>query len=215
VVFSRLYAVRDPKKKIAQLVEYFDIGGLMKQRFTTLSAGQRTRVNLAKSLLNDPELIMLDEPTASLDPDVRDRLMSLIETMRRDRGISILYTSHNMDEITRLCDDVIFLDHGVIRHHASPQELTEEVFEPTVAIHFSGDGTNALRHFTDLGVNAQLDGSTVVLTIDTPELPRVLGSLQALPELHVVDIDIRKPTLDSVFLHYAGRSATATGGESA
>jgi ABC-2 type transport system ATP-binding protein len=205
MVFAKLYALREPKKKIAELADYFGITDLLKQRFITLSAGQRTRVNLAKSLLNDPELIMLDEPTASLDPDVRDRLMSLIESMRKERNISILYTSHNMDEITRLCSQVIFLGNGVIRHHASPQELTDEVFDPSVALHFHGDGAALVQLLHRQGVQAELDGDVVTMLIDTPELPRVLGSLQELPDLRVVDIDIRKPTLDSVFLHYAKR----------
>ena len=86
----------------------------MGQRFLTLSAGQRTRVNLAKALLNDPEVVLMDEPTASLDPDIADRTLSLIESLRESRDLSIVYTSHQMDEVTRICDEVIFLDRGRI-----------------------------------------------------------------------------------------------------
>jgi ABC-2 type transport system ATP-binding protein len=213
MVFAHLYAVAQPKRKIAELAEYFEITDLFKQRFITLSAGQRTRVNLAKSLLNDPELILLDEPTASLDPDVRDKLMTLIESMRSDRNLSILYTSHNMDEITRLCSEVIFLGNGVIRHHASPQELTDEVFDPSVALQIAGDGQAVVQHLARQNVDAHLDGDVVTLLIDTPELPRVLGSLQELPDVRVVDIDIRKPTLDAVFLHYAQRQSSTSATE--
>ena len=82
IVFARLYRVDNPKARSGELGEYFGITQLMDQRFMTLSAGQKTRVNLVKALLNDPEVILMDEPTASLDPDIADRTLSLIESLR-------------------------------------------------------------------------------------------------------------------------------------
>ena len=99
LVFANLYEVDKPGRKIDELLDYFEIAGSGSRRFGDLSAGQRTRVNLIKSLLNDPELILMDEPTASLDPDIADKTLSLIEELRRDRELSILFTSHNMDEV--------------------------------------------------------------------------------------------------------------------
>ncbi len=127
LVFAGLYNVRNATKKIAELLEYFQIPELLYTKYMYLSAGQRTRVNLAKSLLNDPELILMDEPTASLDPDIADKTLNLIEELRASRNLSILYTSHNMQEIARVCDEVIFLDHGRIVAHDTPQAIARRV----------------------------------------------------------------------------------------
>src|SRR5688572_10841389 len=126
-VFANLYEVQDPKKTMERMAEYFEILPILDRRFGDLSAGQRTRVSLIKSLLNDPELILMDEPTASLDPDIADKTLTLIESLRKSRNLSILYTSHNMDEITRICDEVIFLDHGHIVAQDTPLNLTKRI----------------------------------------------------------------------------------------
>ena len=108
LVFAGLYSVPAPMRKIAELLEYFEIATLANTKYRDLSAGERTRVNLAKALLNDPELILMDEPTASLDPDIADKTLTLIEQLRQSQGLSILFTSHNMAEVERICDEVIF-----------------------------------------------------------------------------------------------------------
>jgi ABC-2 type transport system ATP-binding protein len=110
LVFSNLYQISDPEKKIMELIEYFEMSDLLHKRYWDLSAGQRTRTNFMKALLNDPQIILMDEPTASLDPDIADKTLTLIEQLRKDRKLSILFTSHNMPEVTRICDRVIFLD---------------------------------------------------------------------------------------------------------
>src|SRR4030081_3303858 len=127
IVFARLYQVDSPERKIKDMGSYFGISHLMDQRFMTLSAGQKTRVNLVKALLNDPEVVLMDEPTASLDPDIADRTLSLIESLREPRDLSIVSTSHQMDEVTRICDEVIFLDHGHIVAQDTPAVLTQRI----------------------------------------------------------------------------------------
>ncbi len=81
---------------------------------STLSTGQLTRLNLTKALLNGPELLLLDEPTASLDPDIADKTIALLRKIQRQRKVTLLYTSHNMAEVERLCDRIIFINHGKI-----------------------------------------------------------------------------------------------------
>jgi len=122
-VFAGLYGVHEPRKRIAGLLEELDLGEVADRPYANLSAGQRTRVSLAKSLLNSPELLLLDEPTASLDPDVGDRMRSLLERYRRQSGCAMLLASHNMAEVERLCDDVIMLKRGEIVDQGSPIEL--------------------------------------------------------------------------------------------
>ncbi|MFM2144013.1 MAG: hypothetical protein RLZZ476_2557, partial [Verrucomicrobiota bacterium] len=123
LVFAKIYGVRDPKKKIAELMELLEISHLSKRVTGQLSAGESTRVNLVKAFLNDPELLMLDEPTASLDPDIADKVRKVVRRVQRERNIGILYTSHNMRDIEEVCDRVIFLHKGKIVCQGTPAEL--------------------------------------------------------------------------------------------
>jgi ABC-2 type transport system ATP-binding protein len=122
-VFAGLYGVRDGRKRIAELLGELDLEEVADRSYANLSAGQRTRVSLAKSLLNSPEILLLDEPTASLDPDVGDRMRTLLERYRRQSGCAMLLASHNMAEVERLCDRVIMLKRGEIVDQGSPTAL--------------------------------------------------------------------------------------------
>ncbi len=123
LTFARLYGVKNPKAKIEQLAGEFEIKHLLPRMTASLSTGQLTRVNLAKAFVNDPELLLLDEPTASLDPDIAEKTLSILTKMQKERGVTVLYTSHNMAEIEKICDRVIFINKGVIREEGTPAEL--------------------------------------------------------------------------------------------
>lgn len=122
-VFARLYGVSKPKQKIEALLELLDITHLRKSVTGKLSAGESTRVNLAKALLNDPQLLLMDEPTASLDPDIADRVRKLLRKLQAERGLSILYTSHNMRDIEEVCDRLIFLHGGRVLAEGTPGDV--------------------------------------------------------------------------------------------
>jgi ABC-2 type transport system ATP-binding protein len=122
-VFARIYGVPDRKKKIAELMDLLEIGHLAKRVTGQLSAGESTRVNLVKAFLNDPELLMLDEPTASLDPDIADKVRKVVRKVQQERNIGILYTSHNMKDIEEVCDRVIFLHKGKIVCEGTPTDI--------------------------------------------------------------------------------------------
>lgn len=121
--FARLYGVKNVDERIAELADYFEIRDLLPKMTSSLSTGQLTRVNLTKALLNDPKLLLLDEPTASLDPDIADRTRQMFLKIQKEKGIAILYTSHNMAEVEEICDRVIFINHGEIQAEGTPDEL--------------------------------------------------------------------------------------------
>lgn len=123
LVFAKIYGVPNPKQKIAELLELLEISHLQKRVTGQLSAGESTRVNLCKAFLNDPELLMLDEPTASLDPDIADKVRKVVRKVQRERNIGILYTSHNMKDIEEVCDRVIFLHKGKIVCEGTPTDI--------------------------------------------------------------------------------------------
>jgi ABC-2 type transport system ATP-binding protein len=125
VIYARLYGLRDRDERIAALAGDLQISALLDRKTGNLSAGQKTRVALAKSLLNDPEVLLLDEPTASLDPDTGDWVRGYLETYRARTGATILLASHNMGEVERLCSEVMMLRRGRIVDRGSPQSLVD------------------------------------------------------------------------------------------
>jgi ABC-2 type transport system ATP-binding protein len=123
VVFAKLYEVRHARKKIDSLLELMEIGHLRDHVTGHLSSGESTRVHLAKALLNDPELLLLDEPTASLDPDIADKVRKILRRIQTERGISMVYTSHNMRDVEEVCDRVVFLHRGRVLAAGSSAEI--------------------------------------------------------------------------------------------
>jgi ABC-2 type transport system ATP-binding protein len=135
-VFARLYGVAQIEKRIEALAQTLNLGEFLDRAVGKLSAGQKTRVALAKALVNEPQVMLLDEPTASLDPDTADWVRGRIEAYQQRRAATILLASHNMSEVERLCDRVIMLRRGAIVADAAPaalldrfgRETLEEVF---------------------------------------------------------------------------------------
>ncbi len=124
-VYGHLYGVRRLEARIAALAEELDLGAFLARPAGQLSAGQKTRVTLAKALINRPDVLLLDEPTASLDPDTGDLMRSALERYRAESGCTILLASHNMAEVERLCDDVLMLKQGRIVDRGTPASLLD------------------------------------------------------------------------------------------
>jgi len=131
-VFADLYGIARPSMRIGELSAELDLVDLLKRPYGQLSAGQRTRVSLAKALLNRPDVLLLDEPTASLDPDIGDRMRSHLESYQRVSGCTMLLASHNMSEVERMCSDVIMLRAGIVVDQGSPAELFERYGRETM-----------------------------------------------------------------------------------
>ncbi len=135
-VFGHLYGLADIRARIAAVAEMLDLAAFLKRPVGSLSAGQKTRVALAKALLNRPDLLLLDEPTASLDPDTADRIRGCLERYRAETGAAIVIASHNMPEVERLCGTVLMMHRGRIVDRGVPADLVarygrdslEEVF---------------------------------------------------------------------------------------
>lgn len=122
-VFAGIYRVKHPDQRIRELLDMLEISHLRDRVTGHLSAGESTRLHLCKALLNDPELLLLDEPTASLDPDIADKVRQLLRRIQKERNIAILYTSHNMRDIEEVCDRVLFMNQGKVVAEGSPAEV--------------------------------------------------------------------------------------------
>jgi len=125
-VYGRMYGIKNLKDKIDELMERLNLTKFKKRKTGELSSGQKNRVSLAKALVNDPEILLLDEPTASLDPDVGDYVRSIIENFSYNNKKTVLIASHNMNEVERLCDEVMMMKNGEIFDKGKSSELIKK-----------------------------------------------------------------------------------------
>jgi ABC-2 type transport system ATP-binding protein len=131
-VFAHLYGVRNAGRRIAELLDRFGLAEMRRRTTGRLSSGEGTRLGLVKGLLNDPEVLFLDEPTASLDPDSADRVRESLRAARAERRMSIFYTSHNMQEVERLSDRILFLHRGRLIADGPPQDVLRRFARATL-----------------------------------------------------------------------------------
>ena len=122
-VYGKLYKINNINERIEFLSEKLRLEGLLNSITGELSSGQKNRVSLAKALINEPKVLLLDEPTASLDPEVGDFVRSFLEDYKKEKKISILLASHNMNEVTRLCKSILMMKDGIIIDEGTPEEL--------------------------------------------------------------------------------------------
>ncbi len=125
-VYGKLYNIKNLKERIEYLTEKLRLDELLNRVTGELSSGQKNRVSLAKALVNKPKVLFLDEPTASLDPEIGDFVRSFLETYKKENKISILLASHNMNEVTRLCKSILMMKDGVIIDKGSPSDLIKK-----------------------------------------------------------------------------------------
>ena len=126
IVYGKLYNVIDLKNRIEYLVEELRLSDLLNKLTGELSSGQKNRVSLAKALINNPTVLLLDEPTASLDPEIGDYVRTFLEKYKKEKKISVLLASHNMNEVTRLCGSILMMKDGVVIDRGSPKELIKK-----------------------------------------------------------------------------------------
>ncbi len=122
-IFSKIYGVKKYREKIDTLLGLFEVSHLRNRLTGALSAGEKTRLNLTKCFLNDPELLLLDEPTASLDPEMADTVRKALKKIQKEKNMGILYTSHNMPEVEEICDRILFIHEGRTIAEGSPKDI--------------------------------------------------------------------------------------------
>jgi ABC-2 type transport system ATP-binding protein len=198
-VFAELYEVENPKQRIEELCKMFDMADKIHRKVRDLSAGQKTRVNLMKGLINNPELLLLDEATIGLDPDIAIQVRELIKGL----NTTILFTSHNMDEVAQLCDRIAFLSRGKVLLCDTPQALTRVVPDQQVIIEYV-KMTPKLKAFIKK-MGAEQDESLRLITFTIPHTGKALDALlrSLFAKCEVADVIIEKPHLEDVFIKIA------------
>lgn len=199
-IYAGLYDVKDARQRIGELLTLLEIEPLVNELFWHLSAGQKTRVILAKALLNRPKLILMDEPTASLDPDIANKVVEFIEDLRKKEGVSLLYTSHNMSEVERLCDRVMFLGRGRIVAEDTPLGLTKRVGNSRLILTFDGPQKPVAAYLKQEGYPYKFRRDQVVeISLTEKDIPKVLFGFRKY-EVWITEIDVEKPDLEDVFM---------------
>lgn len=202
-IYAGLYEVPHAKKKIEELLALLEIPELGNELFWHLSSGQKTRVILVKALLNSPRLLLMDEPTASLDPDIAHKVVEVILTLQKKEGVSILYTSHNMDEVERICDSVMFLDHGKILAQDTPLGLTKRAGNAKLILTFDGNREPVQNYLEkDAYTYAFPRDHIVAISVAEADIAKVLFGF-AKEKIWITNIDVEKPNLEDVFLSIA------------
>lgn len=197
--FGRLYQVKDYKAKSEKLMEEFMLTDLKNKFIKDLSSGQQARVYLCKAFINDPKLLLLDEPTAFMDPDVADTLRKLILQKVREKDITVIFTSHNMAEVTELCDRVIFLNKGKIVAEDTPEALAKKIGSCRVNLMIIDGQKRTLTWCEEQNIPARASGRYVTVELKEKEIASFLSKLADIG-VEYDEISIEKPTLEDFFL---------------
>ena len=200
-VFALLYGIKGTER-INKLLKEFEAEDLKDKKAATLSSGQLTRVMVVKALLNDPELILLDEPTSSLDPDIAEKMREILKYIRQDRGVSMLYTSHNMAEIEEMCNRVIFLSHGQIVANDTPAKLTELIPDHSLLVAFQDKPADLESFISEQKLDATITDNSLHIVTTNETIPEILGNIYK-RGYKIKDIRIEEPDLEDVFLKIA------------
>lgn len=197
--FARLYEVDDYKKRVDELLKEFKIYDLKDKLTEQLSSGQLARLYLCKAFINRPKLLLLDEPTVFLDPDVADFTRKFIYNKVKQENISVLFTSHNMAEVTELCNRVIFLNHGKIIAVDTPASLAQKILFCRVRLLFIADKQKVHQFLQNYQYRFIEDKLETVIEMKEENIGQLLGRL-SLAKLKYSQITIEKPTLEDFFL---------------
>lgn len=197
--FGRLYEVENYKEKIEILIKEFKLSDLRDKLTDSLSSGQLTRLYLCKAFVNNPRLLLLDEPTAFLDPDISDLVRKYILNKVKTEKTSVLFTSHNMAEVTEICDRVIFLNKGKIVAEDTPTGLTKRIKFCRVRLFFDSNINKVELLLKNYQYVFSFIGKEILLNIEEEKVGQFLGRL-SLAKLKYSQITIEKPTLEDYFL---------------
>lgn len=206
-VFARLYSVptREIHPRMDELLTRFGIVDKKESPVSTLSAGQITRLMLVKAFMVRPKIVLLDEPTASLDPDIAKDVCKFVVEQRDSHGISIIYTSHNMDDVSEVCDRVLFLQNGKIIADDIPENLVRTVASSYVRL-VVGDGMKRTIAIAErLKMSYHVDHRTIQFELDEAQIAKLLTAL-AHADVVYTNISITGPTLEDFFIRMVENS---------
>ncbi len=200
---SYLYEIDNRKKRIDELIELFRLQEIIEQPISELSAGQLTRVNIAKAFINEPEILLLDEPTASLDPEIATFIRSFIISQSSEKKLSVIFTSHNMTEVEEVCDRILFINNGTIVANDTPKNLMKSMNISHLKLKIDKKDEKILFDYgRKINRGITFEDKEYKIDVEEKEIPGLLAHLYK-ENVFIYEINIEKPTLEDYFLTIA------------
>ncbi|MBU0979794.1 MAG: ABC transporter ATP-binding protein [Nanoarchaeota archaeon] len=204
-VYARLFGIKNVKEKIDELLSIFELSSVRKQRVLKLSSGERTRVTLCKGLINDPEVLLLDECTVGLDPDIAEKTRNIIKQYHKHHDCSMLFTSHYMYEVEELCNRIAFLNKGKIVKIDTAENLKRLIKNQTVEIAVKEKSRELKEFLKTEGLDVLLARQNTIIfevTSEDEKLYKTMNKIFA-KGFRLTDLHIQKPTLNDIFIKFA------------
>jgi ABC-2 type transport system ATP-binding protein len=208
-IFARMYGVpaHERHERIRYFLNLFGMEYIRNKYVGDLSAGQITRVMLAKAFIPKPKIILLDEPTASLDPDVAQEVRSFVLEQKKKEGLSVLFTSHNMDEVTHVCDRVLVLQHGTIIADNTPAQLASSIANARVHLFITQGMEKAIAHAQQHKLGYTVNNNDLQIEVEHTVAQLLIDLTRQ--DVYYSQISIDKPSLEDYFLHIAKQQTKA------
>ncbi|MTD31291.1 ABC transporter ATP-binding protein [Planomicrobium sp. YIM 101495] len=209
--FGRIYGLsgRALEQSIGQVLEMVGLTDRQKEVVKTYSGGMKRRVNIAAAMLHEPEILIMDEPTVGIDPQSRSHILEMVRKLNKEKGVAVLYTSHYMEEVERLCDRVYIMDHGKVIAAGTAEELKSILSsEETILIELDRAYPDFTKELQAMEAIKQATETENGIKLIVPKGSRVLGSIFQISERHqaqVLNVAVQTPSLEDVFLHLTGR----------
>ncbi|RKL68157.1 export ABC transporter ATP-binding protein [Salipaludibacillus neizhouensis] len=209
--FGRIYGLKGEvlKKAIQNILELVGLEDRQKEVISTYSGGMKRRINMAVAMLHDPEVLIMDEPTVGVDPQSRSHILEMVRKLNREKGLTVLYTSHYMEEVERLCDRVYIMDYGKVIASGTKEELKSILSgEETIWIDLDRGSPNLVMELQGFEGIQQSTETEKGLKLIVPKGSKLLGKVFQAAERHevqILNVNVQIPTLEDVFLHLTGR----------
>lgn len=198
-VYCHLYQVKNKKKRIKKILKEFEIEEAYNKTMNQLSAGQKTRVLLTKAFINYPRLLILDEPTASLDPDIAVKVRQFLLKQQKEYHVAMLFTSHNMHEVQEICDRIIFLNHGKIIAQDTPLGLIKKLKKAKVKMAIVKKKDILEKYLKNSKIKFYWQKQRIIFEINEELIPKTLYQISD-QGVRYAEIEILRPTLEDFFL---------------
>lgn len=209
--FGRIYKLRgqELEARIQEVLELVGLKDRQRERIKTYSGGMKRRINIAAALLHEPKIVIMDEPTVGIDPQSRNHILDTVRLLNKEKGLTVLYTSHYMEEVENLCDRVYIMDHGKIIASGTKDELKRILSaEDTVMIQLEHSNASFVQEIKDLPMVRQVTENEQELKLIATKQSGILAQIFHVAERHnasIINAHLHKVSLEDVFLYLTGR----------
>ncbi|SEN87528.1 ABC-2 type transport system ATP-binding protein [Amphibacillus marinus] len=209
--FGRVYGLSGKKldNKVAEVLELVGLEDRKKDKIKNYSGGMKRRINIAVALLHEPEVLIMDEPTVGIDPQSRSYILEMVKNLNREKGMTVLYTSHYMEEVEKLCDRIYIMDHGQVIASGTKSELKSILSsEETVLVELQQKQVGFADQLSELDVVQkviEVEQGFKIIATKADQLLADIFDVAKREQVQIIGIHVQTPTLEDVFLHLTGR----------